>query len=270
MPMILEGRAIPDTPPDDDREAAAGTCIFCGKPAEHVNDGGGAWMCHGLDPDGTVRNYLYHLDCSDPARGTAFPWRCGCVGDYVENVGDRCAECRRPRVLAEEYPCSVDCPECGELSYNRVVGGRQVHVSAATVVARDPGPVTVYRCTRCGWTGWWDAKAQRARPPDPDRPETSDPLPRLEVWTSNRPTLQLIFHGSNRKFLGERPEKIIFFRALGARVRVRRESRRDSNADVLYLDGVELAVRPDGCDWWVVADRWCLEQLKITALPRRP
>lgn len=30
--------------------------------------------------------------------------RCGCVSDYVENVGDMCHACRRPRTEAVPVP----------------------------------------------------------------------------------------------------------------------------------------------------------------------
>jgi len=40
-------------------------------------------------------------------------WRCGCVPDYVENVGDHCHACRKPRHEAEPYDV-VKCIVCGE------------------------------------------------------------------------------------------------------------------------------------------------------------
>lgn len=142
MSVTLAGREVEYPVKSGKREVGQGACIFCGKRAVHVNDNFGAakydaWMCHYADGSGEVKHYLYHSrDCS--GRGKAIVvWRCGCVSDYVENVGPVCCDCGRPRHAAVEYPCGGACPRCGcDLE------GRD---------ARE-ADVTFY-CFDCGWIG---------------------------------------------------------------------------------------------------------------------
>jgi hypothetical protein len=79
----------------------ASPCIFCGTIIKHFNDGSPGWSVSAVVDDKPQR-YLY---CDQPPCAAAkniapedWPiWRCGCVPDYVENVGDRCASCGRSR-----------------------------------------------------------------------------------------------------------------------------------------------------------------------------
>lgn len=79
-------------------------CIFCGKKIKHFNDGGVGWLL-GAVVFGGVRTYLF---CEQPAceaveRNYDQIWRCGCVSDYVENVGETCHACKRERLAARAW-----------------------------------------------------------------------------------------------------------------------------------------------------------------------
>ena len=64
--------------------------------------------------DGESRTYPAHATRDRaPTASAPWIWRCGCVPDYVENVGDHCHDCRRPRHEAEPYD-RVECLVCGE------------------------------------------------------------------------------------------------------------------------------------------------------------
>ena len=81
-----------------ERELPKAPCIFCGETISHFNDGGVGW-CLGAIVDGQSRSYLY---CDQPpcVKAQEFCWeiwRCGCIPDYVESVGEFCNSCRRPR-----------------------------------------------------------------------------------------------------------------------------------------------------------------------------
>lgn len=111
MNYTLEGREVPDARPGD--EVGRAPCIFCGRVIGHWNDVNKdepaeaatnvGWLL-GAVVDGMSKEYLY---CDQPpceevkAHGYGKEiWRCGCVPDYVENVGDLCHACRRPRAEA--------------------------------------------------------------------------------------------------------------------------------------------------------------------------
>lgn len=102
-------------------------CIFCGRRIKHVNDGGSGWMV-GARVHGEARYFLY---CAVPrcpqlkadSRFEHSIWRCGCVADYVENVGSHCVNCSRERSCAEV--AGDDC-------------GGKVHVYTARVIAEEP------------------------------------------------------------------------------------------------------------------------------------
>jgi hypothetical protein len=112
IPYVLAGRQIPDRPVPDSLAVHPAPCIFCGKPIEHVNDGGIGWLLGAL-VDGESRTYLY-CNTGPCARASApWIWRCGCIPDYVENLGGHCHACRRPRHEAVPYD-RVECPVCGE------------------------------------------------------------------------------------------------------------------------------------------------------------
>ncbi len=110
MPYVLIARDIPPGQPPKGMEVHPARCIFCARVLRHVNDGGAGLIANGV-VDGVARQYLY---CNEgPCSVTSAPWiwRCGCDGDYVENVGDHCGGCRRHRRLARSYK-SVVCPLC--------------------------------------------------------------------------------------------------------------------------------------------------------------
>ena len=111
VPYTLAGREIPGLAACDQSELPPAPCIFCARLIQHVNDGGSGWLL-GAVVDGESRAYLR---CNEgPCSRVSAPWiwRCGCVANYVENVGDRCHQCRRLRSEAEPYD-RVECPTCG-------------------------------------------------------------------------------------------------------------------------------------------------------------
>ena len=58
VPYGLTGRQIPHHPVPEEREVPPAPCIFCGKPIEHVNDGGIGWLL-GARVDGESRVYRH-------------------------------------------------------------------------------------------------------------------------------------------------------------------------------------------------------------------
>ncbi len=101
---ILKGRAVvfrddPSYHPDHQ----PWPCIFCGEHSEHVNSGGThCWL--GSVQEGESEQYSYcneHPGCRETgielAYETGLVWRCGCVSDYVENIGLHCVACERVR-----------------------------------------------------------------------------------------------------------------------------------------------------------------------------
>ncbi|MGP0068947.1 MAG: hypothetical protein ACLQGP_35770 [Isosphaeraceae bacterium] len=112
LPYTLAGREIPDLPVRDESDAHLAPCLFCGRMLEHVHAGGIGGIVGAL-VDGESRTYLR---CNEGPCATAsapWIWRCGCVPHYIENVGDRCHDCRRPRHEAEPYD-RVERLVCGE------------------------------------------------------------------------------------------------------------------------------------------------------------
>lgn len=112
MSYTLEGRALTEAP--EGREVARAPCIFCGRVIGHFNDGGdhhedgdGVGWIVGAVVDGKPKEFLY---CDQPPcaavknGGYDAIWRCGCVSDYVENVGDTCAACLCSRENAAPMP----------------------------------------------------------------------------------------------------------------------------------------------------------------------
>jgi hypothetical protein len=119
-PYTLAGRAIPEQA-SEGKEVAAAPCIFCGKLIEHVNDGGPGWILSAV-VDGQARRYLY---CDVPPCDKVHYdeiWRCGCVADYVENIGDQCGACWRRR--ADAVPVAAAMPVRAQASrYLLVIDG---------------------------------------------------------------------------------------------------------------------------------------------------
>ena len=115
-PYTLEGRSVTGRPVPAGQDVAAAPCIFCGRVIKHMNDGGKGWLCGSVE-EGEVREYLY---CDQPAckpvkaaeKNGIVIWRCGCVADYVENVGTHCHACNCPREKAVPYDTD-ECPLCG-------------------------------------------------------------------------------------------------------------------------------------------------------------
>ena len=108
MPYVLDGREVPER--CEGRNVGEAPCIFCGRTIGHYNDEMDncvGWLL-GAVVNGESKEFLY---CDQPpcvevkvhGYGKAI-WRCGCVSDYVENVGDICHACRRPRAEAIPPP----------------------------------------------------------------------------------------------------------------------------------------------------------------------
>ena len=88
--------------PDYSADRLPWACIFCGNPSEHVNEGGThCWL--GAVYDGQSERFAYCNEdgCRETgierAYETGLIWRCGCVPDYVENIGVTCHACLRVR-----------------------------------------------------------------------------------------------------------------------------------------------------------------------------
>ena len=113
VPYTLAGREIPELPICGNSEAHPALCVFCGAMIEHDNDGGMGWLLGAL-VDGETRTYLRCNEGSCAAASAPWIWRCGCIPDYVENVGDHCHACRRPRHEAQPYDL-VECGVCGQI-----------------------------------------------------------------------------------------------------------------------------------------------------------
>lgn len=104
MPPLPVDRAIDRSQTPDDQDLPEVPCLFCGEPTKHMNDGGDSWLVNAL-VNGEHVEFLYHNKCCDDR-----VWRCGCVTDYVENVGTHCAACKRPREQAKMFPGT--CANC--------------------------------------------------------------------------------------------------------------------------------------------------------------
>jgi hypothetical protein len=111
MPDSLAGREIPGLAAHDQSDVPPSPCAFCGRVIRHANDGGTGWLL-GAVVDGEPRMYLRCGDGPCARASAPWIWRCGCIPDYVENVGDRCHSCKRRRSEAEPYD-RVECPTCG-------------------------------------------------------------------------------------------------------------------------------------------------------------
>lgn len=126
MAYVLKGRALPEGA----TEETLGRCIFCGRQVRHFNGERGknvAFHVYAVRKDVT-RVYYY---CQEPLcpqlradrRYEHSIWRCGCVRDYIENVGERCGRCLNPR--GEGAPALGD-------------SGKMVHVYNARIVTKAP------------------------------------------------------------------------------------------------------------------------------------
>jgi len=84
-------------------ECISGKCIFCGKELHHFNCHGEGWLL-GAKVKGKPVEFLYckNYDCTK-GMGKAI-WRCGCINDYVENVGPHCHACGCRRRDAKPVP----------------------------------------------------------------------------------------------------------------------------------------------------------------------
>ena len=111
VPYTLAGREIPDLAGRNRSEIRPAPCVFCGRAIRHFNDAGTGWLL-GAVVDGESRMYLRCIEGPCSRASAPWIWRCGCSGHHVENVGDRCHQCRRPRGQAEPYD-RVECPVCG-------------------------------------------------------------------------------------------------------------------------------------------------------------
>jgi hypothetical protein len=83
-------------------DADAWPCIFCGEHSEHVNGGGThCWLGAIYDGEAEQFSYCNEEGCRETgieqAYETGLIWRCGCAGDYVENIGNQCSTCQRVR-----------------------------------------------------------------------------------------------------------------------------------------------------------------------------
>ncbi len=110
IPYILAGRELPAA--SGDRAAIpTAPCVFCGRSIRHFDEGGTGWLL-GAVAAGRPAVYLRCLEGPCARASDRWIWRCGCSGHHVENLGDRCHACLRPRHEAEPY-VRVECPDCG-------------------------------------------------------------------------------------------------------------------------------------------------------------
>jgi hypothetical protein len=112
VPYTLAGREIPDLAAGDHPEVPPAPCAFCGRVIRLLDDGGVGRLL-GAVVDGRPRAYLRCGEGPCSRASAPWIWRCGCVAHYIENVGDHCHHCLRPRHEAEPYD-RVECPSCGE------------------------------------------------------------------------------------------------------------------------------------------------------------
>jgi hypothetical protein len=92
------GQELPDSP-----------CIFCGSMIKHLEDGGPGYIIHAMYR-GKPEQFLHcvHPACRAVEQHSHEIWRCGCISDYIEMVGDECTACRRPRRDAMPYDWDVE------------------------------------------------------------------------------------------------------------------------------------------------------------------
>lgn len=97
MAYILKGRALPDHVDD----TTSTPCIFCGTSIRHVNEGGtGCYLSAVVDGQARLFAYCNEPPCPQREADEKYErsvWRCACVADYVENVGETCGNCGRAR-----------------------------------------------------------------------------------------------------------------------------------------------------------------------------
>jgi hypothetical protein len=110
VPYVLADREIPDAPAPDNLEVHPAPCIFCGTPLRHVNDGGNGSSVRAV-VDGVANEYMRCSEGPCSLASAPWIWRCGCMSEDNENVGDYCGACGRHRRLAKAYD-RVECPFC--------------------------------------------------------------------------------------------------------------------------------------------------------------
>lgn len=95
MAYQLKGRALPK----DFNDETLGRCIFCGVQTRHFNGEKGKNNAMVLNAiyKGEARSFYYcHKPCPQLRADYVYEdsiWRCGCIRDYIENVGDECVNC---------------------------------------------------------------------------------------------------------------------------------------------------------------------------------
>ena len=121
MAYILKGREVKT------EKGKKSPCIFCGRYIEHVNEGGTACFVNAFF-EGKARTYAYCNEdrCPQIEADSDYErsmWRCGCVSDYIENIGETCVNCKRIRddaIAPSDY------------------GGHKVHVYTLKLIAERP------------------------------------------------------------------------------------------------------------------------------------
>jgi len=129
MAYVLKDRALPKGAGEEE----LGRCIFCGRQLRHFN--GEKGKNHGFHVyavyKGKPRLFYYCQDpvCPQLQADRKFEhsiWRCGCVRDYIENVGELCGHCKAHRDEAvERTPAGDD-------------AGDYVHVYNARLIVAEP------------------------------------------------------------------------------------------------------------------------------------
>jgi hypothetical protein len=111
IPYTLAGREIRINAAGHRADAPAAPCIFCGRSIRHFDAGGTGWLL-GVVAGGEPAVYVRCIEGPCARASERWVWRCGCAGHHVENVGDRCHACLRPRHEAVAYD-HVECTACG-------------------------------------------------------------------------------------------------------------------------------------------------------------
>jgi hypothetical protein len=107
---VLTGREIPHEQAPDGLEVHPAPCIFCGTLLRHLKDGGDGSIVRAV-VDGVAHRYMRCNERPCSSASAPWIWRCGCMSQPVENVGEYCGVCGRHRRLARAYD-RVECPFC--------------------------------------------------------------------------------------------------------------------------------------------------------------
>ena len=102
VPYVLAAREIPTGQPPDGMEVHPAGCIFCGRVLRHVNDGGDGMIVNAV-VNSIDRQYLYCNEGPCSEASAPWIWRCGCVADHIENVGDPGSDDRGTIVLDVDF-----------------------------------------------------------------------------------------------------------------------------------------------------------------------